>query len=235
MSDQNAGTPRVYIARHGETEWTINGKCTGKSEIPLTENGIRQVEGTRDVLVGPNKLIDPAKFAHIFVSPRQRAGDTLKLLLGETEMNELSDGGKITVTADIAEWDYGDYEGITPKEIRARRKENGYDKERPWDIWVDGCEGGESAEEVSTRLDSLIERIQKLQEPRLQDRQAGDVLLVAHGHILRAFTKRWLKYPMDSPFTMMMEPGAIGALSYAHRSISEPSILIGMGFPLGAD
>ena len=133
----------------GETEWTINGRCTGKSEIPLTENGIKQVKGTKDVLVGSKKLIDPANFCHIFVSPRQRAQTTLDMLLGEIERHRLQDEGKVTTTEEIAEWDYGDYEGLIPKDIRARRQEQGLDKEKPWDIWVDGCEGGESVDLAS--------------------------------------------------------------------------------------
>ena len=226
MSDQNAGTPRVFIARHGETEWTINGRCTGKSELPLTENGKKQVLGTQDILVGTGKLIDPAKFAHIFVSPRQRAQSTLDLLIGPEIKERLQQAGKITTTEDIAEWDYGDYEGVHPDDIRARRREKGLD----WNIWVDGCEGGESPEQVRIRLDRLIKQINNIQEPFIKGGGAGDVLLVAHGHILRAFTKRWLKYSIDFPFSMMMEPGAIGILSYAHHNIDEPAILIGMGF-----
>lgn len=127
----------------GETEWTINGRYTGKSDIPLTSNGAKQVEGTSKVLVGSGKLMDPSKLTHVFVSPRQRAQSTLDLLLGDVEKDALVKEGKVTITEDIAEWDYGDYEGLLTKEIRARRKEKGLDKEKPWDIWVDGCEGGE--------------------------------------------------------------------------------------------
>ncbi|KGO47195.1 Histidine phosphatase superfamily, clade-1 [Penicillium expansum] len=231
MSDQNATTPRVYIARHGETEWTINGRCTGKSEIPLTANGVSQVRGTSEMLVGSGKLIDPSKIAHVFCSPRQRAQTTLDLLLGDAQKVELVNEGKVTITEDIAEWDYGDYEGLKPHEIRLQRKEKGLDINEAWDIWRDGCEGGETAEQVSERLDRLIQMIYDVQKPHMNGGVAADVLIVAHGHILRAFTKRWLKYPMDFPFTMMMEPGAIGIMSYAHHNISEPAILVGMGFP----
>lgn len=127
----------------GETEWTINGRYTGKSELPLTANGEKQVQRTGKVLVGSGKLIDPSKLTHIFVSPRKRAQNTLELLLGEAQKDELVKEGKVTTTEDIAEWDYGDYEGLLTKEIRAQRKEKGIDKVKPWDIWVDGCEGGE--------------------------------------------------------------------------------------------
>ncbi|MCJ1311142.1 hypothetical protein MMC25_004812 [Agyrium rufum] len=230
MSDANATTPRVFIARHGETEWTINGRCTGNAEIPLTQNGISQVRGTGQMLVGPDKLIDPKKLLHVFSSPRKRAVDTLSILLGSEEKAHLENEGKLTVTEDITEWDYGDYEGLTPKEVTETRNKRGLPK---WDIWTQGCEGGESAEEVQQRLDRLIQHIYKLQKPHLDGKsgEASNILVVAHGHILRAFTKRWLLYGMEFPFIMMMEPGAIGIMSYAHHSIEEPAILIGMGFP----
>lgn len=95
------------------------------------------------MLVGSSKLIDPSKLTHIFVSPRQRAQKTLDVLLSDTQKDILAKESKITITEDIAEWDYGDYEGFLTKEIRAHRKEKGLDKEKPWDIWIDGCEGGE--------------------------------------------------------------------------------------------
>ncbi|KAB5581018.1 phosphoglycerate mutase [Coniochaeta sp. 2T2.1] len=231
MSDANATTPRVFIARHGETEWTISGQCTGNAEIPLTENGKEQVQGTGKMLVGAGKLIDPSKLAHVFCSPRVRAVTTLDLLLGREAQKHLDADGKLTFTDDITEWDYGRYEGITPAQINERRKEEGLGK---WNIWVEGCPGGESPDQVKERLDQLIGQIQKIQEPFINGGAAPDVLVVAHGHILRAFVKRWLKYPMDFEFTMMMEPGAIGILSYAHHNIAEPALLVGMGFPNAA-
>ncbi|KAI9151485.1 putative oxidoreductase [Paramyrothecium foliicola] len=222
MSDQNATTPRVFIARHGETEWTISGQCTGNAEVLLTENGVKQSRGTGQMLVGPGKLIEPSKLAHVFCSPRKRAVDTLDLLLGTEWKGTLESDQKISITSDITEWDYGAYEGLTPKEINARREAQGLGK---WNIWAEGCEGGESPSEVQKRLDELIGRITEIQEPFMHGGPAPDVLVVAHGHILRAFVKRWLKYPMDFQFTMMMEPGAVGILSYAHHNVEEPAIL----------
>jgi broad specificity phosphatase PhoE len=92
------------------------------------------------VLVGAGKLIDPSKLTHVFTSPRKRALDTLTMLLGASQQEQLEKDGKITVTEDIAEWDYGDYEGLKPHEIKERRAEKGLPK---WDIWTQGCEGGE--------------------------------------------------------------------------------------------
>lgn len=162
MSDQNATTPRVFIARHGrikttpeqrkilitsadsllqgETEWTISGQCTGNADIPLTENGVEQSKSTGDMLVGPGKLIDPSKLAHVFCSPRRRAVVTLDLLLGGDAKEKLRAENKLSLTEDIAEWDYGNYEGKTPSEIKAQRDERGLPG---WNIWVEGCEGGE--------------------------------------------------------------------------------------------
>ncbi|CZS91533.1 related to phosphoglycerate mutase [Rhynchosporium graminicola] len=230
MSDANATTPRVFIARHGETEWTINGRCTGNAEIPLTEHGIAQVQGTSEALVGAGKLIDPSKLVHVFSSPRQRALVTLDMLLGKEHKKRLQHEGKITVTESITEWDYGNYEGLTPLEIKESRAKSGLPK---WDIWTMGCDGGESAEAVQERLDKLIGEIYELQKPHMDGKsgEPADVLIVAHGHILRAFTKRWLLYSMKFPFTMMMEPGAIGIMSYAHHNVDEPAILVGMAFP----
>ncbi|KAH8895990.1 putative phosphoglycerate mutase [Thozetella sp. PMI_491] len=228
MSDANVTTPRVFIARHGETLWTISGQCTGNANIPLTKNGFKQSRGTGRMLVGPGKLIDPAKLAHVFCSPRSRALDTMDLLLGKEVKDGLNGESRITITEEIREWDYGAYEGLTPSEIKAKRSEQGLGK---WNIWVEGCDGGEDPRAVQERLDGLIAQIRKIQEPFMNGGTAPDVLVVAHGHILRAFVKRWMRYPMEFEFTMMMEPGAIGILSYAHHNQEEPAILVGMGFP----
>ena len=132
----------------GETEWTKNGRYTGITELELTENGVKQVLGSGKILVGPGKLIDPTKLTHVFVSPRKRAQTTFELLFGGAGKEALFKERKVTTTEELAEWDYGKYEGLVTKEIRARRKEQGLDKDRPWDIWRDGCEEGESVEKV---------------------------------------------------------------------------------------
>lgn len=104
---------------------------------------MKQVVGTAKILIGLGKLIDPSKLAHIFISPRVRAQQTFDLLFEENGKDKLVGEGKVTTTDELAEWDYGKYEGLVTKEIRARRKEQGLDKEKPWDIWRDGCEDGE--------------------------------------------------------------------------------------------
>lgn len=95
------------------------------------------------MLVGPEKLIDPTKLAHIFISPRKRAQSTFDLLFDGIGKESLVESGKVSTTEALAEWDYGKYEGHLTNEIRFRRKSQGLDKEKPWDIWRDGCEDGE--------------------------------------------------------------------------------------------
>ncbi|KAI9864947.1 MAG: hypothetical protein M1813_002718 [Trichoglossum hirsutum] len=140
MSDLDATTPRVFLARHGETEWTKSGQYTGITELDLTPEGVKQVTSTAAHLVGKAKLIDPERVVRVWVSPRKRTQQTFHALFdGVISI----DSEKVTLTADIAEWDYGDYEGLLVGEIKARRKEKGLDRERKFDIWRDGCEGGE--------------------------------------------------------------------------------------------
>jgi probable phosphoglycerate mutase len=106
---------------------------------------MRQVTATGSQFVGPGKLVDVARLAHVWVSPRERAQQTYRLLFGgggDGDGSNMAD--KImTITEDIAEWDYGDYEGLVVGEIHALRKARGLDRERGWNIWKDGCEGGE--------------------------------------------------------------------------------------------
>lgn len=147
-------TPRVFIIRHGETEWSLDGRHTGLSDIPLTANGERRIRATGRALVGPDRLIVPRNLAHVYVSPRTRAQRTVELLnLGcaeplpwsgkhpedHDEVGARSEA-RVEVTENVREWDYGDYEGITSATIREEREKKGAAE---WDIWRDGCPGGE--------------------------------------------------------------------------------------------
>lgn len=182
-------TPRVFIIRHGETEWSLNGRHTGTTELPLTANGEKRILATGQALVGDNRLIVPAQLSHMYrlspselfwkimnypklsflqnadirsllyryVSPRRRAQRTLELLglcCAEKfpwqderthQDEEIRTNAKVQVTGDIREWDYGDYEGLTSAQIREQRKQNG---EAAWDIWRDGCPGGEYVQSI---------------------------------------------------------------------------------------
>ncbi|KAF2753357.1 phosphoglycerate mutase-like protein [Pseudovirgaria hyperparasitica] len=238
-------TPRVFIIRHGETEWSLNGRHTGTTELPLTSNGEARIRATGQALIGEDRLIAPHNLAHIYVSPRQRAQRTLELLsigssceipwkanYDHTSSTKPRTDANIEVTEDIREWDYGDYEGLTSKTIREERQKRG---EGGWDIWRDGCPGGESPHDVTKRLDRLIRDIRN----RFHEAAAGkpkgeapacDVLLVAHGHILRAFAARWIGREIHDNPNLILEAGGVGTLSYEHHSIDEPAILLGGAF-----
>ena len=109
----------------------------------MTSHGEKQVEATGRIVVGTGKLIDPAKIAHVFSSPRKRAVQTFELAFSDSVRQELKKDAKFSTTDKLAEWDYGQYEGLKEHEIRALRKEHGLDHDKPWDIWRDGCEDGE--------------------------------------------------------------------------------------------
>ncbi|GAB1197103.1 hypothetical protein APSETT444_006389 [Aspergillus pseudonomiae] len=215
--------PRCFIIRHGETEWSLNGRHTGTTDLALTANGEKRVKATGKALVGNDRLIAPRKLVHVYVSPRARAQRTLELLeIGcrerlpwnearRTEDEEpIRTEAKVEITEAVREWDYGDYEGLTSKQIREMRRENG---EGPWDIWRDGCPGGESPEDVVRRLDALIADIRKKFHGPCFDSesQQGDVLIVAHGHILRAFAMRWTGKPLTET-ALILEAGGVGTL-----------------------
>jgi len=243
-------TPRVFIIRHGETEWSLNGRHTGTTELPLTANGEKRIRATGHALIGDDRLIVPRNLAHIYVSPRRRAQRTLELLsVGCREKlpweekrshpdSSIRTNANIQITEDIREWDYGDYEGITSAEIRSQREKAGLEA---WDIWRDGCPGGESPEQVTERIDRLIADIRDRFHSKVIGKkkgdsgcengvQAGDVLLVAHGHILRAFAMRWVGKTLKDGPTFLLEAGGVGTLSYEHHQIGEPAILLGGGF-----
>ncbi len=228
MPDKDATTPRVFLIRHGETEWTISGRYTGRSDIKLTPNGETQVLASSCIVVGEGKIIDPSKLGKIYISPRTRAKRTYELLFDGTMRRELEKEGKVEVTEDIREWEYGLYEGLLPGEIRKWRKERGLDGEKEWDIWRDGCEGGESPAEITARLDELIKKIREMQGPHMRGGEAVDVVIVAHGHSLRAFAKRWVGFELGMRLPLMLEPGAVGVLSYEHHRVNEPALLLGV-------
>ena len=247
---KDAATPRVFLIRHGATEWSLSGKYTGMTDLPLVASGEEVIRSTARVVFGPGKLIDPLKLARVYVSPRLRATRTLGLLLYATpEENRREVHRRMVVTEDVREWSYGEYEGLLTAEIRGLRRERGLDASekgegRAWDLWKDGAtgDGSEGPEDVRRRVDSVIDEIVELQRPYLKEGgmekgkgivegERKDILVVAHGHILRAFVKRWLGLDMGSRVELMLEPGGVCGLSYAHHSEKERAVLVGMSFP----
>jgi broad specificity phosphatase PhoE len=180
-------TPRVFIIRHGETTWSLNGRHTGATDIPLTSSGEQRIRATGRALVGPDRLIVPRNLAHVYVSPRRRAQRTLELLNlklplpwmegrdvpiagagrdggGDVAGKEDRDGyqqhecgARVEVSESVREWEYGDYEGITSKEIGEQRRKSG---EEEWDIWRDGCPGGEYVAFLSS-IPRIIDKLKK--------------------------------------------------------------------------
>ena len=165
----------LYFMRHGETAWALTGQHTGKTDLALTGHGEAEARALGAMLRGVN-------FDHVFTSPRQRARRTA----------ELTGHVHAIVEPDLAEWDYGDYDGKRIDEIRAHRP--------AWDIYTDGCPGGESPGEITARADRLIARWTSL---------PGRVAAFSHGHFGRVLVVRWIGLPLG-----MARHFAIGTASY---------------------
>ena len=143
----------------------------------------------------------------------------------------------IEITDAVREWDYGEYEGLTSRAIQERRREQGLPA---WDIWAEGCPGGESPQDVTARLDALICSIRERFHEGRFGKGAGwkgadgtgpnDVLVVAHGHLLRAFAAWWVGRDLRDNPSLILEAGGVGTLSYEHGRVEEPAILLGGAF-----
>jgi broad specificity phosphatase PhoE len=176
---------RVHVVRHGETAWSLTGQHTSSTDLPLTENGRVAARRLRPVLA-------KAPFALVLTSPLRRARETCELA---------GFGDRATVEPDLHEWRYGEYEGLTLKEIRARRP--------GWLIFRDGCPGGEAPDEVGARADCVIARVRAA---------PGDVALFAHGHILRVLAARWIGLPASAGQHFVLDTATLNILGYARES-----------------
>jgi len=182
--------PVVYLARHGETAWSLSGQHTGLTDLPLTERGQRNAFALGERLKGMT-------FAKVFTSPLQRATLTCKLA-GFGEVAE--------VDPDLVEWNYGQYEGLTSAEILAKRPD--------WQMFRDGCPGGESPEQVAARADRIVGRVRAI---------PGDVLLFSSGHFLRTLAARWLALDAGGGRYFLLSTASLSMLSY-ERNLSRPVI-----------
>ncbi|CED84905.1 phosphoglycerate mutase [Phaffia rhodozyma] len=228
--------PRVYLIRHGETEWSINGRHTGVSDIPLTQNGETVMKNNAPLITGPGKLIDPKTLTHVIVSPRVRAQKTAELLFEHCK-NEF-DIKHWETSEEVGEWKYGAFEGLHTHEIQ---------KIRPgWKIWRDGCpsddkHAGETAEEMQDRVDRVIEKIRNIhreaedrgcqgkselsQKERRSLAESADICIVSHGHFSRVFIARWCGFPLAAGTNFSTDPGGLTLLGYQHGTLDEPSVL----------
>lgn len=169
----------LWLLRHGATEWTEDGRHTGREEVALDEIGRQQAREAGRHLVGRH-------FAYVFVSPQSRAVETCRLA---------GFGDQARVRDELVEWDYGEYEGLTDEQTQER--------EPGWDLFRDGCPGGESPDQVSRRVDRFLAEVGDIQ---------SSCLVVGHGKTLRALAARWVGSGVSLGSVLAMDPAAISLL-----------------------
>ncbi|HTZ95385.1 MAG TPA: histidine phosphatase family protein [Terriglobales bacterium] len=183
--------PVVYLARHGNTAWTHSGQHTGLTDLPLTPDGERNAVRLGERLSG-------LTFAKVLTSPLQRAARTCELAgfktVAETDPN-------------LVEWNYGKYEGLTSAQILQQRPD--------WDLFRDGCPGGESPQQIGERANRMVDRIRSI--------TSGDILLFSSGHFIRVLAACWLGVGANGGRFFLLSPASLSALSYEH-DISRPAV-----------
>jgi probable phosphoglycerate mutase len=180
----------IYVARHGETAWSLSGQHTGLTDLPLTERGERNARRLSDRLYG-------ITFARVLTSPLQRAVRTCELA---------GFGKSAEIDLDLLEWNYGQYEGRTTAEIHSTRP--------GWQLFRDGCPGGETPESVAQRADRVVRRVRAIR---------GDVLLFSSGHFLRMLAARWLGLEPVAGKYFLLGTASLSALGFEHDP-SQPVI-----------
>lgn len=180
MSDRGGN---VYLVRHGETAWTITGQHTGRTDLALTSRGEEDARA-----LAPRLKSLPLD--HVLSSPLQRALRTCELA---------GFAGAATLDPDLLEWDYGHYEGRTLADIH---------RERPdWELFRDGCPGGESVMQITERVDRVVSRLRALE---------GNVLIFSSGHFLRVLAARWIDDSAALGRRLALDPTSVSLLGYAH-------------------
>src|SRR6516162_1104349 len=182
--------PIVYLARHGETAWSLSGQHTGLTDLPLTDRGEQTAKRLRSRLKG-------LTFARIFTSPLQRARRTCELA---------GFGAVAEIDPDLVEWNYGEYEGLRTSEIRAERPD--------WQLFRDGCPGGESPDQIGARADRVVGRVRAVK---------GNVLVFSSGHFLRVLAARWLGLDAAGGRYLLLSTASLSTLGYEHK-LAEPAI-----------
>ncbi len=186
----SAALPHLYLARHGETEWSKSGQHTGRTDLPLTPTGERQA-----ALLGLR--LQGLPITRVLSSPLQRSRHT-------AELAGFAD--RVEVDADLAEWNYGDYEGLTTKEIRLQQPD--------WTVFRDGCPQGESVEQIQERANCVLTRIRA---------NAGDVLVFGHGHFNRVLAACWIGLGVGGAALLALDTATLCILGYDH-DLDEPVI-----------
>jgi len=187
---QSENLPIVYVARHGETAWTLTGQHTGLTDLPLTDRGEGNARRLGERLRG-------IAFSRVWTSPLQRARRTCELA---------GFGSATLIDSDLVEWNYGEYEGRRTVEIRAERPN--------WQLFRDGCPGGESPQQVAARADRVVNRVRPV---------SGNVLLFSSGHFLRMLAARWVGIEISRAIAFMLSTASLSALGY-ENSLDQPVI-----------
>ncbi|MDR6172060.1 MULTISPECIES: histidine phosphatase family protein [unclassified Curtobacterium] len=187
MTSERPG--ELVLVRHGETEWSKSGQHTGRTDIPLTENGIEQAKRA-------GRYLADRTFALALSSPLQRARDTAALVGVDAELDE-----------DLYEWDYGAYEGLTTPQIKVLRH-------GPWDLWTDGVPAGDTPGENAAEVRVRVERILDRARPVLAEGQ--DAIVVAHGHVLRALGAAWIRLAPQDGAVLKLGTASVSVLGYEH-------------------
>ena len=184
MSASGQSEAELWVIRHGETEWSRDGRHTSRTELDLTPEGEEVARRLADRLEG-------VRFDAVLSSPRLRARRTA----------ELAGYAEVELVEDLTEWDYGDYEGITTAQIR--------EQVPGWTVWSHPTPGGETAEDVSTRMDRVVERVRT---------HGGRVLVFSHGHASRALAARWLEQPVQEGRLFSLDTATISVLGHERES-----------------
>lgn len=192
MTESDEPPLRLYLVRHGETEWSLAGRHTGKTDLPLTAAGHRQADRL-------GSYFRDVSLVRVFSSPLRRARQTCDaagLPLGAT------------IDADLAEWDYGTYEGRRTADIQCERPD--------WNLFRDGCPGGETPGEVAVRADRMIARVRDC---------GGAVVFFSHGQFGSALAARWIGLPIAEGQHLAFDPAAIGVLGEKPGRSNVPMIV----------
>jgi probable phosphoglycerate mutase len=183
---------QLYLIRHGETAWSLSGQHTSRTDLPLTTQGEQNAHRLGTRLTG-------TVFSRVLTSPRQRARQTC----------ELAGFGPVAeVEPDLAEWDYGDYEGLRTTEILPKRPD--------WNIFRDGCPHGESSAQISDRADRLITRLRALD---------GNLAAFSHGHFGRVLAARWIGLPVAEARRFLLGTASLSILGFEHDDPAVPVIV----------
>jgi probable phosphoglycerate mutase len=184
---------QIILVRHGETLWSLTGQHTGRTDLTLTKNGEARASRLRTLLQG-------MRFAHVLTSPLKRARRTCELA---------GFGSAAQIEPDLQEWDYGNYEGLTTGEICANRP--------GWNVFQDGCPGGESVAQVSQRADRLLAGLSRL---------GGSIALFSHGQFLRAVAARWIGLSVSEGQHLALDTASISILGFELHNGSIPAICL---------